>query len=311
MGVKEAIQSALQEFGTQQAQEVLKSFYNDSKEVTEAKVWVLKQAGYDTTKLEAAIAKRRQAIEETKQLEAEKNTVQNNTTQEQMMIVRVIDSVYSVIQKGVDVLEETIFGKGKDNTIVMSKNTSLELEAGNGSINPDRMKDLTLALNQGEPLKNILEELKQEGMIPKDVDVKQLANNGCVYASLYVDLAMAGAGVEDIEGFIARWYKEEAIAANGTTYQDVIAKAYGFELKRITNYNEFVKVMSNGNGLQNGIIRFYSEKLQHEHNINLYSNNGGWYASDVGAKKNHGNPLTSILQYRSDFRYFQYLQKFK
>jgi hypothetical protein len=309
MGVQEAIQSALQEFGTQQAQEVLKSFYNDSKEVTEAKVWALKEAGYDTTKLEAAIAKRRQAIEEGKQLEAEKNTVQNNTTQEQMMIVRVIDSVYSVIQKGVDVLEETIFGKGKDNTIVMSKNTSLELEAVNGSINPDRMKDLTLALNQGEPLKNILEELKQEGMIPNDVDVKQLAKNGCVYASLYVDLAMAGAGVEDIESFIARWYKEEAIAANGTTYQDVIAKAYGFELKRITNYNEFVKVMSNGNGLQNGIIRFYSEKLQHEHNINLYSNNGGWYASDVGAKKNHGKSWTDLIKEKRDFRYFQILNK--
>ncbi len=72
MGVKEAIQSALQEFGTQQAQEVLKSFYNDSKEVTEAKVWALKEAGYDTTKLEAAIAKRRQAIEE-KQLAQHKD----------------------------------------------------------------------------------------------------------------------------------------------------------------------------------------------------------------------------------------------
>ncbi len=61
MGVKEALQSALHTFGTQQAQEVLKSFYNDSKEVTEAKIWALKEAGYDTTKLEAAIAKRRQA----------------------------------------------------------------------------------------------------------------------------------------------------------------------------------------------------------------------------------------------------------
>ncbi len=102
MGVQEAIQSALQEFGTQQAQEVLKSFYNDSKEVTEAKVWALKQAGYDTTKLEAAIAKRRQAIEEKTLATKEQDIKQRNTGSVPVKEVGLFTSFVNIAKQAFD-----------------------------------------------------------------------------------------------------------------------------------------------------------------------------------------------------------------
>ena len=102
MGVQEAIQSALQEFGTQQAQEVLKSFYNDSKEVTEAKVWALKQAGYDTTKLEAAIAKRRQAIEEKTLATKEQDIKQRNTESVPVKEVGLFTSFVNIAKQAFD-----------------------------------------------------------------------------------------------------------------------------------------------------------------------------------------------------------------
>jgi hypothetical protein len=126
-----------------------------------------------------------------------------------------------------------------------------------------------------------------------------------------VDLVLAGAKVEDIGGFIERWYKAGAIKADGTTYQDVIAMAYGYEVQRITDYNEVVKVMSNGVGIQHGTMRFYSEKLEHEHNVNLYNYDGGWYVSDVGSRWNHGKSWDIVLGKEINFRYYQYLIKRK
>lgn len=124
-----------------------------------------------------------------------------------------------------------------------------------------------------------------------------------------MDLVLAGAKVEDIGGFIERWYKAGAIKADGTTYQDTIAKAYGYEVRRITDYNEFAKVMSNGGGIQYGTMRFYSKELRHEHNVNLYHYNGGWYVSDVGSRWNHGKSWDEFLgkNAKYNFRYYQYL----
>ncbi|HOM87771.1 MAG TPA: hypothetical protein PLH80_06390 [Spirochaetota bacterium] len=76
MAVKEAFQK--------RAQEILDSFYKDSREVTDAKKQALKEAGYDTTQLEAEIARRRQALEEKKALtqhkEQKKNVVEIKET---------------------------------------------------------------------------------------------------------------------------------------------------------------------------------------------------------------------------------------
>ena len=66
MGIEEAKAAALQEYGIQKGKEILDSFYKDSREKTDAKIWALKQAGYDTTAVEMEVAKRRQAIEERK-----------------------------------------------------------------------------------------------------------------------------------------------------------------------------------------------------------------------------------------------------
>ena len=66
MGIEEAKAAALQEYGIQKGKEILDSFYTDSKEKTDAKIWALKQAGYDTTAIEMEVAKRRQALEEKK-----------------------------------------------------------------------------------------------------------------------------------------------------------------------------------------------------------------------------------------------------
>ncbi|MGB4268202.1 MAG: hypothetical protein WBK20_03365 [Spirochaetota bacterium] len=126
-----------------------------------------------------------------------------------------------------------------------------------------------------------------------------------------MNLVLSGAKVEDIKGFITQWYNEGAIKADGTTYQDVIAKAYGYDIKRVTDYNEFAKLMSNGKNIQYGVIRFYSTEYKYDHNINLYSNNGGWYVSDVGKSTNHGMSWDKILgiDAKNKFRYYQYLIK--
>ncbi len=76
MGIEEAKAAALQEYGIQKGKEILDSFYTDSREKTDAKIWVLKQAGYDTTAVEMEVAKRRQAMEERKQKEIKQNGTQ-------------------------------------------------------------------------------------------------------------------------------------------------------------------------------------------------------------------------------------------
>ena len=76
MGVEEATKAAVAEFGKQQMQDVLDKFYKDSRETTNAKIYALKQAGYDTTQLEAEVQKRRQAIEEAKKEQLDKKNIE-------------------------------------------------------------------------------------------------------------------------------------------------------------------------------------------------------------------------------------------
>ena len=76
MGVEEATKAAVAEFGKQQMQDVLDKFYKDSRETTDAKIYALKQAGYDTTQLEAEVQKRRQAIEEAKKEQLDKKNIE-------------------------------------------------------------------------------------------------------------------------------------------------------------------------------------------------------------------------------------------
>lgn len=60
---------------------------------------------------------------------------------------------------------------------------------------------------------------------------------------------------------------------------------YGYEVKRITDYNEFAKLMSNVGCMEYGVMKFYNKNYKHDHNVNLYKYNGGWYGSDVGNYK--------------------------
>jgi len=299
MGVEEATNAAVAEFGRQHMKDVLDNFKKDSRETTDAKIYALKQAGYDTTELEAEIQKRRQAIEEAKRAKAEKIENKDNTTQGQVAIAS-IESVYTMLQKGMDVLRNAIFGTS----------TKVDIEKG---VNPDRIKELTLALNQGEkqPLEKAIQKLIDDGKLPKEVNARTMAKSACVFASLYVNLKLLGADVEDLQGFIERWYKAGAIQKDGTTYQNKIVEAYGYQLVRIEDYNKFVKLIGNGNGLQYGIMRIGKDPndLSKGHNVNLYNYKGGWYVSDVGGRKNHGHDWRKILDKEKYFRYFQYLQK--
>ncbi len=129
-------------------------------------------------------------------------------------------------------------------------------------------------------------------------------------------MKLAGAEVEDIEGFIERWYKAGAIQNDGTTYQNKIVDAYGYKLERVTKYEDFIKLISNGNGLQYGIMRIGKDptNLEKGHNINLYNYNGGWYVSDVGARRNHGKDYLDILgrnNPKQNFKYFQFLINYR
>ena len=143
------------------------------------------------------------------------------------------------------------------------------------------------------------------------MNARTLTQNGCVFASLYVNLKLAGAEVEDIQGFIERWYKAGAIQKDGTTYQYKIVEAYGYKLERAETYDEFVKLMNNGNGLKYGVLRIGTDPndLRKGHNVNLYNNNGGWYVSDVGSWKNHGLSWDELIKDKKYFKYFQYLYK--
>ncbi len=83
-------------------------------------------------------------------------------------------------------------------------------------------------------MKKAIQELIDEGKLEGVKDAVKMAQGGCVFASLYVNLVLSGAKVEDVKDFIERWYKEGAIKNDGTTYQDEIVKAYGFERKQVT-----------------------------------------------------------------------------
>ncbi|MEJ5363420.1 MAG: hypothetical protein WBK20_10815 [Spirochaetota bacterium] len=94
--------------------------------------------------------------------------------------------------------------------------------------------------------------------------------------------------------------------------QKAIARYYGYEMSRITTYEEFEKFISNGNNVQYGQLRYYDDRLRNEHNIMLYNYNGGWYVSDVGKKENHGISVINFLGKNiENFRYYQFLLKIK
>ncbi len=93
-----ATQAALMEFGTREAESILKDFYKDSRDVTDAKVWALKQSGYDTTVLESEIAKRRQELEEKRQ----EKVINDGTKQNNTKAARMFDNVIGTLQKGIE-----------------------------------------------------------------------------------------------------------------------------------------------------------------------------------------------------------------
>ena len=138
---------------------------------------------------------------------------------------------------------------------------------------------------------------------------------GASVASLWVDLVLEGAEVDEFGAFYAQWANGGMIRpADGfidVNNQKEIAKHYGYELQRVEQYDEFEKIMANGAGMQYGILRIGNDpnNLDKGHNVNLYHNDGGWYVSDVGAQGNHGKSWTDLIKEKRDFRYFQFLNK--
>ena len=132
MGVEEATNAAVAEFGRQQMQGVLNSFYKDSRETTDAKINALKQAGYDTTELEAEIQKRRQAIEEAKRLKAEQLD-KTNIEEVQVKEAGIVSNLLKIL-----------FGKEDEKIIKGVKyHSQRDNETKDGKVNGHNMCQLT------------------------------------------------------------------------------------------------------------------------------------------------------------------------
>jgi len=181
-----------------------------------------------------------------------------------------------------------------------------------GQTDPNLVQILTLSLNQGENagLQQELEKAIDKKLI-KDIDAAIVRNTACVAATLWINLVLEGANIEEFGEYYAHWANEGKIRAKDAfmTYKDqqAIASYYGYELQRITSYTEFEKFISNSNGVQYGQLQYYNGILESNHNVNLYKYNGGWYVSDVGRMANHGMSWKKVLGDEKFFRYYQYL----
>jgi len=124
MGIEEAKAAALQEYGIQKGKKILDSFYTDSREKTDAKIWALKQAGYDTTAVEMEVAKRRQAMEERKKeqsIEQSKKTIAKEEVNEASFHFGInINNVVKTI-KGILGLSNGYYEKIDDNWVHFNK----------------------------------------------------------------------------------------------------------------------------------------------------------------------------------------------
>jgi len=175
---------------------------------------------------------------------------------------------------------------------------------------------LTLSLNQGENagLRQELQKAIDKKLI-KDIDPATIRETACVAANLWINLVLEGANIEEFGEYYAHWANEGKIRAKDAFItekdQKAIARFYGYEMSRITTYEEFVKFISNGNNVRYGQLRYYDSGLENEHNVMLYSYNGGWYVSDVGKSMNHGMSWDELLKDPKSFRYFQILIKIK
>ncbi|MCX8125449.1 MAG: C39 family peptidase, partial [Spirochaetes bacterium] len=180
----EETSKAVEEFGKQKVKEILQDFYKDSKEVTDAKIWALKQAGCDTTQLEEEIAKRRLAIEEKKKIELtdkKKN-----------------DEVVIINKAGIEPLINSILcmiGLVKDEKVIKGVKyySQRDNETKDGIVNGNNMCNLTsLAMvmdHKGIDVKNGTKQYEDrlyEIAKIKNVGGKKLwYNTGIVYRTIF------------------------------------------------------------------------------------------------------------------------------
>ena len=228
MGVEEATKAAVAEFGKQQMQDVLDKFYKDSRETTDAKINALKQAGYDTTQLEAEVQKRRQAIEEDneKKFQNHDSLNTNYKTEEDNFIVKGMKWIKSLF-------ESKSYGMG----ITVN------------DITEEQLKEIILSetklLNQGG--KTLVQEIiNATGM--KEEDAKVSAQKACLIASLYNMLKASGAEVGKFSDFYKEVVTNNWVDEKNAYVKNIpaIAEHYGRNLKIVYNEEEFQKLMQNG-----------------------------------------------------------------
>ncbi len=306
-GIYETDQEEYDRIFSENRDDILNNFSTDSRSDTDSKIQNLKDLGYDTTEIEAEIAKRRTAlVKRTVQvLSSPVEVVQDNPYK----IINEVNGSNGYFNPGRLSLDG-LFSSEEDKTVSINVpdymlSASRELyQMDTGVV--DGMRD-NVPIKTSEEYKKAYQLLddnfKAETGLTEETFVAG-KNTGCVAISLYKSLVASGAQVGSLSDFLVNGINKGHIKATDSFIFDkeALAKSYNKELIQLESpTTNDIKEIYNTLNPSNVVIR------SDGHSFNSYNDDGNIKIADQGNWSKTGKLLEDHYSNRN-IQYCYYLK---